>query len=783
MVQTRSSASAGNLGAEVTPFIGRRHEAFEVKRLLSVTRLATLTGVGGVGKTRLAMRVARDLNRTYPDGAWVVDLAPLDDEGLLTQTVASALGLQDQTSRWSISVIASHLADKELLLILDNCEHLRDGCAVLVDLLLRQVPGLRVLTTSRQTLGLTGEQVFPVPPLSLPSIDSDGGAQSVGHYEAIHLFVERARAVRPGFELSDENVDSVTAICRRLDGVPLAIELAAARLSALSVNELLERLEDRFRLLVSNNAAALPRHQTLKELIGWSWDLCSPEEQALWAGISVFPSHFDLAAAEAICHGGVLEEHTILDRLTALVDKTIVVAQEENGRIRYRMLETLREYGRGRLREAEEETSVRRRHLDYYQHLVQLAEGDWYGSRQRDWLVRLRLEHSNLRVAFDTSFADASSVDAGLEMVTGLWLYWIAAGATSEARSWLDRGLRTTSTPSPVRTRALATCAYLCIMEQDVVSARSLLTEAKAAASDEPDGANAARVCYLTALAALSDGDLDVAEPILQQLLPRQGREAEEADFLVYMDTAFSMGAVRALRKDFDGAEAVLRAAIETCDAHRESWSKSYMLWCLGFVDLQRSDLVRATSHAHEALMLGKDLEDPWAIACSFELLAWIAATLDDAPRAARLLGAARRIWGRTGVSLFGIRALTLQHDARETYVLERLGEQGFQETVREGTALSLDDAIREALGEVPVGRSRHADVPKFLRPLTKREREVALLVAEGSTNKDVAARLVISQRTAEAHLERILSKLGFSSRTQVATWVVSQMRNEAPSG
>jgi predicted ATPase/DNA-binding CsgD family transcriptional regulator len=772
MAKTTSTRSVGNLGADLTGFIGRRHETANVKRLLSVSRLTTLTGVGGVGKTRLALRVAGEVEHEFDGGAWFVDLAALDDEGLLTQTVASALGLREAVGeQWPVSVIGQHLRDKNLLLILDNCEHLRDGCAVLVDALLRQARGLRVLATSRQTLGLTGEHVFPVPPMSLPDEGQEVRLQAVAHYEAVNLFLARARAVRPTFEMTEENVVAVAAVCRRLDGIPLAIELAAARMSALSIQDLLERLEDRFKLLSVGSSTALPRHQTLRELVGWSWDLCPVEEQTLWARLSVFPADFDLQAAEAICAGGELASQAILDLLIGLVDKTVVTVHEEHGRAGYRMLDTLRQYGREQLAAGGDEPVYRERHRDYYRQLVGEAGEDSFSVRQRDWLTRLRREHNNIRAALDASFEDPGHVGDGLDMVSDLWLFWFATGTTSEARRWLDRGLRSSSTPPRARIRALETYAYLCIMQGELPVARSILVEVKAA-TDGADPASVIRAQRLEALAYLSEGDLADAEPLLEHLL---AAPTATQDLFASLDAYFCLAALRALQGDLTSAEELCREAIAKCELHGETWAKSYMVWCLGFVELQRGDIPQAVAQGREALQLGQALDEPWAIACSLELLAWAAVAANDADGAAHLLGAANRIWGRTGVSLLGIRGLTGQHERCMAILHESLGAQRLMRTLERGAGMTLDDAVAHGLGKSLGKLPSRSTAREAASILTKREGEVAGLVAQGLTNKSIASRLGISQRTAEAHVERILSKLGFTSRVQVAAWVLEE--------
>ncbi|GAA4012896.1 ATP-binding protein [Streptomyces plumbiresistens] len=774
MSHTATPRGVGNIGAELTSFVGRRQETTDLSRLLAVSRLVTLIGVGGVGKTRLVLRVASERRRDFRDGVWFVDLAPLDDEALLTQTVASALGLQDQGTSWPISRLAQFLHDKAMLLVVDNCEHLRDSCAILVDALLRGAPGLRVLATSRQSLGLMGEHVFPVQPLSVPEEGTAISAGSVLHYEAVKLFVERARAVRPTFELTDDNVRAVTAVCRRLDGIPLAIELAAARVRALSVNDLLERLEDRFHLLTGGSKAVLPRHQTLRELIGWSWDLCSPEEQTLWARVSMFPSEFDFPAAEAICVGGTLDRRAILDVLTGLVEKTIVTVQEHGGGVRYRMLETLREYGRAQLELAAEVDEVREKHRAYFRGMATVARANWFSARQKEWLDWFRLDHSNLRMAVETSFDEPALVDSGIELVSDLWVFWFASGRTPEARHWLDRGLRSPSISARARTGALARCAYLCVIQQDLVAVRSITDQLENAAAEDWDPADGGwSTAFVLALAAMSEGELARADELLGQAYEA---DSVQGDLQWVQDIRFCMALVKAVRGDLTDAEAIGQESIRTADSHGEVASKSYMLWCLGFTAWRAGQPDEAVTRTREALRLGRMLEeDPFVTASCFELLAWIAAAAGESESSACFLGAAETIWSRSGAFFMTIRQLKTYRDECTATLHAAMGEDRFVRTVAAGRGMSADEAIAQALGESRVEKSDRGDTAGILGALTRRESEVADLVAQGLTNKEIAARLVISQRTAEAHVERILNKLGFTSRVQVAAWVVEQ--------
>ncbi|MEU9843096.1 NB-ARC domain-containing protein, partial [Actinomadura sp. NPDC048032] len=335
--------------AEATSFVGRSRESAEVKRLLSASRLVTLTGAGGVGKTRLAGRTATSLEREFPDGVWMVELANLDEPELLTTTVMEVLKIRDWSGRPPLEALIENLRDKHMLVVLDNCEHLHNACAFLAENLLRSASGLRILATSQQVLGIAGEQTLPVPPLPLDQRTSHRNAATPRATEAAELFADRARAVLPEFTLTEANQEAVELICRRLDGLPLAIEMAAARLRGLSVEQVLERLDDRFRLLTRGSRAELPRHQTLQALMDWSHQLCDQQERSVWAGMSVFSGGCDLEAVEEVCSGKGVERADVVDVVAALVEKSIVSREEQAGRVRYRLLETLRQYGRERL--------------------------------------------------------------------------------------------------------------------------------------------------------------------------------------------------------------------------------------------------------------------------------------------------------------------------------------------------------------------------------------------------------------------------------------------------
>ena len=451
-----------NLPLPLTSFVGRERELAAVHEALAAHRLVTLTGPGGVGKTRLALQAAAAGLEAFPDGAWLVDLAPLADAALVPLTVLAALGVRERPGRPHLATLTEHLRARRLLLVLDNCEHLLDACARLADALLRACLGPRVLATSRELLGVPGEAARRVPSLATPDPRHPPPPARLGRYEAVRLFVDRARLGRPGFVLTDQNAGPVAQVCARLDGLPLAIELAAARLRALPVEQLAGRLDDRFRLLTGGGRTAVPRQQTLQAAIDWSHALLAAPERAVLRRLAVFAGGWPLAAAEAVCAGAGVEPGGVLDLLAGLVDKSLVVFEEAalepgaGGAGRYRLLETIRQYAEARLVGAGEAARVRRRHRDWYLALAERAALELVGRDQVAWLDRLGAEHDNLRGALAWSQADPDGAAAELRLAAALGRFWNLRGHISEGRAWLAHALERDAGAAPAAARASA---------------------------------------------------------------------------------------------------------------------------------------------------------------------------------------------------------------------------------------------------------------------------------------------------------------------------------------
>jgi predicted ATPase/class 3 adenylate cyclase len=457
-------AFAHNLPRQLTRFIGREREMEEVRRLLATTALLTLTGAGGCGKTRLALQVAADQVDQFANGVWLVELAALADPELVPQTVALALGVREEPGRSLTETLTDYLRSRALLLLLDNCEHLLAACAQLADALLRGCPHLRILATSREALGIGGEQTFRVPSLSAPDPRQLPSLERLHEYEAVRLFTDRAILGQPTFAVTTANAAAVAQVCQRLEGIPLALELAAARVRALSVEQIAARLDDRVRLLTGGIRTALPRQQTLRALIDWSYDLLSEPERALLRRLSVFAGSWTLEAAEEICSGAEVESWEMIDLLTRLVEKSLVVYEEWNGRARYRLLETVREYARERLLEIDDGEALQKRHRDSFLSLAEAARQRLTGPEQGEWLERLEMEHDNLRAALEWSVEQGESTIA-LRFGNALGLFWYYRGHLVEGwrrmAELLSLADKDTGCDAAVRARALTEGAVL----------------------------------------------------------------------------------------------------------------------------------------------------------------------------------------------------------------------------------------------------------------------------------------------------------------------------------
>ncbi len=741
--------------------------------MLSSSRLLTLTGVAGTGKTRLALRTAAEMRRAFADGVWFVELAALRDPQLLPHTIASALDLHHLSGN-PLADLSDHLQDRQLLLVLDNCEHLTDACAVVVSKLLAEAPGLRVLATSRHALDVEGEQGLAVPPLSIPS-DAAVSAGEAPHHESVTLLVDRAKAVDPHFEITEENREAVFELCRRLDGLPLALELAAVWLRALSPAQILDRLQDRFQLLTTGRRGGPARHQALDAAVAWSFDLCSPEEQLLWARLSVFSGGCDLEAVEGVCAGDGVTREAVLPLLAGLVNKSIVVRQHdvEQGASWYRMLETIREYGARRLSSVEAQ-AIRLRHRGHYRTLANRFSAEFFTSHQAEWFLRLRREHANLRAAVDFCLADPGESAAGLDIAARLWPWW-HAGHLREGARYLERALDLATEPTPSRGYGLFAASNLAIHLSEFHRAMELLTESGELADRFGDELLSARVKQCTGHALLHSGHPAEAMPLLEaagEEARRLGQPRDEWRAVNLLSLALTfLGDSR--------AEPVSRQAVELAEGHGAEASKGWALWSLGLAQWSAGQYQDATRSLREGIQLFLPMRNYDGVSFCVETLAWCATSSSPDADAARLLGAADAVWRTIG----GNESQAIYRDFHvrsEERLRAAIGDQRFEAAFAEGVAYPLEHAVAVALGQAPA-QARSDDTPRSTARgpnpggLTRREWEIAQLLAEGLSNKEIATRLVISQRTAETHVENILTKLGLNSRTQASRWVTDQ--------
>jgi predicted ATPase/DNA-binding CsgD family transcriptional regulator len=803
-----SSIPPHNLPAPRSSFVGREQEIEEIRRALSATRLLTLTGVGGSGKTRLALEVARDLVEVYPDGVWLVELAPLSEEVLVPKAVAEALAVPERPAEPLADTLAEVLRNRELLLILDNCEHLLEASARLVDKLLDSCPHLSILSTSREALGVEGEVRWVVPPLSVPEPQGTPSSEELEAYESVRLFGERARGRDPSFAPSAHNARAVAEICLKLEGIPLAIELAAARVGTLSVEQISQRLTDSFKLLRGGSKTQMAKQRTLRGALDWSHELLSEDEKKLFGRLSVFAGGWTLEAAEAVGVGEGVEED-ILDALSGLVNKSLVAVRErQESRVRYRMLEPIRQYAREKLEEGGEGEEVRRRHADFYLALAEEAEPRLRGPEDTEWLERLEVDHDNLRAALSWAL-EGGEAKLGLRLAGALWLFWEGHGHYGEGHRWLEQVLARGSQAAAARAKALEGEGWLVYrsggMDEGVIAAQEGLE-----LSDEAGLGGAARAKFLNILGwvTVMQSDYEKAKELFEESLKLSRNANDEfgiADGLLglgnsldslgdrgrakelfeegivlcrklgYVPTLarhlFSLGISLLFEGDYERGAALNEEAATLLREHGYKGGLEYVLDNLGWAALLQGDHERAKTSYEENLALCKELGDKTGVADSLEGLACVAGTDGEAERAAKLFGVADVLRETVGYKH------SPEEDAwREPYRATArllLGEDSWEEALAQGHAMGLEEAIEYALpAEKPsattsstTAQPSTSSLPENPAGLTSREVEVLGLVALGMTNAQTAKELFVSPRTVETHLTSIYHKLGVSSR------------------
>ena len=757
----------GNLPAETTSFVGRGRALTELRQKLTQARLISLVGPGGVGKTRFAVRAGSDLARGFPDGAWLVQLAELEDSTLVGNAALAALDLRDQAAIDPLALLLSYLREKQLLLVVDNCEHVLRAAAQLVTEVIQAAPGVRVIATSREPLSVPGEHVIPVPPLELPSARPGQPLGQLRQNEAVMLFTERAAAATGKFELTVSNQAAVVDLCRRLDGLPLAIELAAVRTRVLTAEQILERLADRFGLLTGGSRAALARHQTLRTTIEWSHDLLSDGERAILRRSCAFAGRFTLEDVESVCTSDDVPAAQALDVLSSLVDKSLVMKEDAKGLACYRLHETMREFARLKLGEAGEEEAVEQRCAEYYRSIGQRSalDGRYRLLERLEWAD---LEIDNVRAVLQRcrSRADAA---CGIDLAASLGWYWVTR-ATSEGTRWLDEFLALAGGDPYARGWAYFIRGFLAVLKADPDAARPALQTAIAVGRRGGHRDLLSEALSMAANAENMAGDRAAAQRLIDEAQATTGPAYPPGPLAVLQARTLDgfFGA------DLDAVRAAASEGVRLAREQGDLYVLEIMLLNLGSAALLAGDLDESKPLLAEALRMADQIDDRVAQFYLLGAFGCHAALSGQARLAGQLLGAADTMRARVGANVMPFLSPALGR--AEKSAVAALGAAKFDAEFEAGKRLDRDAALGLALGK-PAHGGAAVSGDSGAGVLGKREADVARLVADGLTNKQIGTRLFISERTVDTHVRSILNKLGFSSRAQIAAWMASPDR------
>ena len=689
------TSSKTNLPRQLTSFIGREHEIAEIKRLLSTALLLTLTGSGGCGKTRLALEVVEGLVEEYEDGIWLVELASLTDPNHLPQEVAGALKVQEQPGRPLTDTLADFLRSKRILLVLDNCEHLIQTCATVVETLLRSCPNLEILATSREGLGISGELTYHIPSLSLPDPKSFKSmeASEMMQYEAVCLFVERAIFSQPAFEITDRNSLTVAQICRRLDGIPLAIELAAARVKMLEVEEITTRLNDRFQLLTGGSRTSLPRQQTLRATIDWSYNLLNEVERILFNRLSVFMGGWTLEAVEQICSGGGIEEYDILDLLTNLVDKSLVVTEGQGRKKRYGLLETVRQYAREKLLESGEGEGLRDRHLDWFLGFAERAETELSDAEQVLWFDLVETELDNIRAALEWS-RGGGKTEMVLRLAGALGGFWKGHGYYNEGREWLEEALAKGSGVSdPVRAKALYGAASMAWSQSDWERATELSEESLILCREMGDKKGITVSLHILGVVAWEKGNRERAVELIEE---SSALRREIGDKRSIASSLIVLGRLAGLQGNYKRATILCEESLNLSRELGNNGGIGASLFNLGLVALSKKDYRRAAPLFEKSIALFQEIGNKGYIANLLQRFGYLAVAGEQFERGARLFGAVEILRESISFPVFSFEQE--DYDRSVAAARAQLAEDAFAAAWAEGRAMSMEEAVEFAL-------------------------------------------------------------------------------------
>lgn len=766
-----------NLPAPVSTFIGREGEISKIKQLIIENRLVTLTGAGGTGKTRLSVQVAQDLWGVFNDNIWFIELASLTDENLVPHKIMSTLGVREQPGRSLSDVIVYYLSLRPALIILDNCEHLITECAYISEILLQKCPDLHIIATSREVLGITGEVTWMVPPLSLPDrqpwvdiTSSQGAAKEYEKSESFQLFVARAISKSPNFRITINNGAWVAEICRRLDGLPLAIELAAGQVRILSVQEIARRLDNRFHLLTTGSRTAHPRQQTLVSTLDWSYDLLSTKERKVFQRLSTFAGGATLKAAEVVCSGGNVDTGDVLEKLSQLVDKSLVLTDTfESGETRYHMLETIREYAHEKLAQSVEWGTVRNQHLEFYLQLAKEAESKLRGPEEIFWYERLEDEIDNIRIALTWAMKSNNS-DAGLQVASSLGLFWFVRGHSKEGIGWLEKALehrQSAQAASIAQALKYLGGLLITIEGRDLYQTVQILEESIELYQDLEDKSGIAWVLNLLGIIAISKGEDREAIKFLNQSLELRRKIGDPWSIAHTMQ---NFATLYLQQGDYERAKAYSQETIAWFQRAGYQRGVARTLLDLAQIAQHEGNFTYAKNLMTKSLTQLLPFGDKWSAAVVLENIATLEHEEGFSSRAVQLYGTAEALREAVGMPLMEVECK--DYETVVEALRRDISETEFSRAWAQGRAMTLEQVVELVINESEESQTKDKDIDE-LGGLTARELETAILISEGKSNREIAEAMTVSVKTIETYVTRILRKLGFVSRVQVATWVI----------